>query len=277
MQDDSLHAHRSRELGRFLRHRRSRLQPHDVGLTPGAGKRRVAGLRREEVATLAGVGVKWYTMLENGAAEGVSAATLERVARALLLGEDETAYLHNLVGLHLDEMPNDCVPDLFRGTLHAIEWAPAYVCTAQWMVLDWNRAMSVVWNIEPPGGAPFNLVRRMFTDPAMRALHGDRFTEFASRLVAMVRVGAGRLATDPVYRDLYADLQDDQLFSTAWDSYAVASPFSSFPSRIVSPKVGEFVYEALSLLDGNNEGYSIVVQVPDDSSAARLRAALAET
>src|SRR5271166_5345655 len=79
---------RDSELSRFLKERRSRLHPVDVGL-PATGRRRVAGLRREEVAALAGIGVSWYTSLENGDAAGVSEATLKTVAEALRLSESE--------------------------------------------------------------------------------------------------------------------------------------------------------------------------------------------
>ncbi len=274
MRDESVNAKRRRELGRFLRSRRARLRPHDVGLPPGAGHRRVTGLRREEVAALAGVGVTWYTMLEKGTADGVSPSTLDAIARALYLTNDETGYLHNLIDPSIDETPADRVTPLARGAIKAIALAPAYICTAQWNVLLWNPVMSLVWSIEPPGGPPFNIVRRMFSDVRMRSLHGDAFADFARRLVAMVRVGAGRLVDDPVYGRLYADLRDDPVFAAAWDTYDVAAPFGSFRTRIISPAVGEFVYEALSLPVPGDAGQSIVVQVPDEVSADRLHAAL---
>jgi len=252
------------------------VRPQDVGLVPGSGHRRVSGLRREEVAVLAGVGVRWYTMLENGKADGVSAVTLDAIARALLLTADETGYLHNLADPSMDETPDDRVAPLALGAFAAIEWAPAYICTAQWTVLVWNRAMTLVWDIEPPGSEPFNIVRRTFADARMRALHGEDFPKFARRLVAMVRAGAGRLVDDPVYRALHTDLREDPIFAAAWDTYDVAAPFGSHRTRIVSPAVGEFVYEALSLPLLGDAGHSIVVQVPDNLSLDRLRAALGD-
>lgn len=276
MSEDTINAERRRELGLFLCSRRARLRPADVGLSHGTGHRRVVGLRREEVAVLAGVGARWYTMLENGTANGVSAATLDGVARALLLTNDEADYIHNLADQSMEEPPKNVAAPLVLAALAAIELAPAYVCTAQWMVLDWNYAMTVVWNIEPPGAQPFNIVRRMFADDHMRSLHGNDFADFARQLVAMVRVGAGILVNDPVYRDLYTDLHQDPIFAAAWDNYDVAAPFGSFRTRIVSPAVGEFIYEVLSLPLRGDAGQSIVIQVPEKHSADRLRAALAE-
>lgn len=105
---------RRHELGRFLRDRRNRVRPSDVGLPEGA-RRRVAGLRREEVATLAGVGVTWYTMLENGSAAGVSAATLSAIAGALQLNADEIAYLHRLAEERVVEQPQPQPGEITRG------------------------------------------------------------------------------------------------------------------------------------------------------------------
>lgn len=275
MSEGSVNAERRRELGRFLGNRRARVRPQDVALDPGSGHRRVPGLRREEVAVLAGVGVRWYTMLENGTADGVSVRTLDAIARALLLTDDEAGYIRSLADPSMDETPDDRVAPLALGALAAIEWAPAYICTAQWIVQAWNRAMTLVWDIEPPGGSPFNIVRRMFADDRMRAVHGDNFENFARRLVAMVRVGAGRLVDDPVYRGLQADLREDPIFAAAWDAYDVAAPFGSHRTRIMSPAVGEFVYEALSLPLLGDAGQSIVIQVPDNVSADRLGVALA--
>jgi transcriptional regulator with XRE-family HTH domain len=265
---------RQLELGRFLRDRRARLQPGDVGL-PQKGRRRVAGLRREEVATLAGVGLTWYTMLENGTAARVSSATLGAIASALHLSPAETEYLTFLADGHATlPAPRPQADRLTLGALESVAWAPAYVCTSQWTVLAWNDAMSLVWGIEAPGGAPFNIVSRMFRDPAIRAMHGARFEPFARSLVAMVRSGAGRRIEDPAYRQLREELRDDPVFESAWEAYDVAAPSGSIPTLVDSAAVGEFAYEALTLLMPGDSGHSIVVQVPDADSAARLRTAL---
>jgi transcriptional regulator with XRE-family HTH domain len=106
---------------------------------PEGGHRRVAGLRREEVASLAGVGVTWYTMLENGSAERPSLETLESIARALRMSEAETRYLQRLAE---DRGPSDVreyAAPLTLGALEAIAWAPAYICMMRWDVLAWNE------------------------------------------------------------------------------------------------------------------------------------------
>ena len=257
------------ELGHFLRDRRGRIRPEDVGLPTGP-RRRVSGLRREEVATLAGVGVTWYTMLENGTADGVSRSTLDAVARALRLSGDETAYLRALVDPSGSGTPRERPSSLLTAALVAITGAPAYIATTQWDVLAWNGAMALVWNIEPPGSAPFNIVRRMFNDPAMRAAHGNRFPAFARALVAMVRAGNARRLDDPVYQALHDDLIEDDVFAAAWDAYTVAPPGGPLRTTIDSPNVGEFTYEALTMLCHDESGHALVMQVPDAESGRRL-------
>ncbi len=264
---------RRQELGRFLRDRRSRVRPSDVGLPEGA-RRRVSGLRREEVATLAGVGVTWYTMLKNGSAAGVSAATLSAIAGALQFTADETAYLYRLAEERIVDQPRAEPGSITRSALAAIEWAPAYVCTSQWTVLAWNRAMSLVWGIEPPGGEPFNIVARMFSDPAVRAMHGERFSGFARALVAMVRSATASRLEDREYRRMCDDLRRDPLFAAAWDTYDVATPMGSISTVVESAAIGTFSYQALTLEIPDDDGHWIVMQVPDAPSAARLRAAL---
>jgi len=223
---------------------------------------------------LAGVGVTWYTMLENGSADGVSGATLEAIASALRLDASEADYLRRLADARESVPPHAHADELTLGALSAIEWAPAYICTSQWTALAWNRAMSLVWNLEEPGAAPFNIAVRMFTDPRMRALHGSRFEQFAAGLVAMLRSGAGQRSDDPAYHRIYEALCEDPVFSAAWNAYTIATPLGSIATTIDSPAIGLFVYNALTLPVPGDAGHSIVVQVPDVPSAERLRAAL---
>jgi transcriptional regulator with XRE-family HTH domain len=257
------------ELARFLRDRRARLRPEQVGLPSGV-RRRVPGLRREEVATLAGVGVTWYTLLESGAEINVSASTLEAICGALRLSADESTFARNLaLGAAAAAVPDEAPDPLALRTIEALAW-PAYICTSQWNVPAWNPAFARVWGIESSGGPPFNIVRRMWS-PELRALHGDRFPAFAARLAAMVRAGTARRFDDPDYQALYADLSEDPVFGEAWRTFDVAAPLGSHVTTIDSPAVGRFTYEALTLPIPQAAEQSIVVQVPDAESARRLK------
>ena len=164
---------RVRELSRFLKERRARIRPADVGL-PASGRRRVAGLRREEVASLAGIGVSWYTSLENGEATGVSEATLTTVAEALRLSESEREYLLALAGLsQVTERPSVSEP-LIVATLRAIAF-PAYIINATWDILEYNEAFRRVWAIRHDE-EHFNAVDRLFLQAETRKMHGPHLT-----------------------------------------------------------------------------------------------------
>jgi len=269
-------AERRRELGRFLRDRRSRLKPGDVGL-PDIGRRRVLGLRREEVASLAGMGVTWYTILESGAASGASSDILSTLARALRLDDDETAYLYRLADKREGSTPQGTVDADLVGVLSAIEHVPAYIITSLWSVLAWNAAMTLVWNIEAPGAAPFNLVRRTFTDPAMRAMHGERFETFARGLVAMVRSGTSAWLEQAEYRQLCDEMRADAVFARAWDAYDIAAPVEASDIVVTSAAAGIFRYRAVTLDAPGDDGNWLVVQIPDEDSKGCLRQALLAT
>jgi transcriptional regulator with XRE-family HTH domain len=169
---------RRTELRLFLRDRRSRVKPADVGLPAGA-RRRVPGLRREEVAALAGVGLTWYTMFENGTAPGVSNDLVERVADALRLTAGERMHLHSIATRTALAWPEESADPLLSEALRGWIDAPAYVVTYSWDVVDWNAAYAFVWDIEPPGSVPFNLILRFFSQTRMQAVAGASWPTIA--------------------------------------------------------------------------------------------------
>jgi transcriptional regulator with XRE-family HTH domain len=248
------------ELRRFLKERRARLQPRDVGMPP-IGRRRVRGLRREEVASLAGIGVSWYTALENGDARGVSEATLNAVAGALRLSDSERQYLLALAGPTPVPRDDGIPGPLVFETLHAIAF-PAYVITRDWTVLDCNRAFRRVWAIRE-GEVPFNAVERLFFDPAAQAMHGERFEQNVRPVLAMLRSSYGRHLTVAL-RGLRLRIESDDVLSAIWNEYEIAGPLLPNACTIESP-VGTFRYEALTL-PAPTDPHGIVVHVPDAAS-----------
>ena len=253
------------ELRRFLKERRARVRPSDVGL-PASGRRRVPGLRREEVASLAGIGVSWYTTLENGDARGVSETTLLAVATALRLSESERQYLLALAmpkrsAASLAPEPDENV----LATLRAIAF-PAYVISATWNVLAFNDAFRRVWAIGAHEAA-FNAVERMFLDRAARALHGERFTANVAPVLAMLQSSAGRQPHATELQRLCERVVEDPDLRSIWEAYEITSPLLSNACTIESP-IGTFHYETLTL--PISESQAIVVQVPDEPSRERL-------
>jgi transcriptional regulator with XRE-family HTH domain len=267
------HTRRS-EVRTFLRGRRARVRPEDVGL-PAGNRRRVPGLRREEVAALAGVGVTWYTMFENGTAEHVSREVVDSVARALRLDDSEREHLRRLAGGDTSTSGSTAVDPLVQAALDDWITAPAYVSTAGWDVIAWNEAFALVWGVSPPGGAPFNMVLRHFGDPAASTLHGERWEAFARSLVAMMRVGYATRHDDPRFAEVMDTLRRDPNFVALWERQEVLDPLATTAAEIDSPGVGRFAYRVLNLMLPAM-GQALIVQVPETESAARLDAALSQ-
>jgi len=253
---------RFQELSRFLKARRERITPADVGL-PATSRRRVPGLRREEVASLAGIGVSWYTALENGDAHGVSEATLIAVADALRLTDSERHYLYTLAGRSEDRDEVAAPSPMLVETMHAIGF-PAYIISANWDVLECNAAFRRVWALHRRDVLPFNAVERLFMDPAARKMHGEHFEANIRPVIAMLRSSQGRRPFSDSLRKLCERLVTDDAIKKIWDEYEVVAPFVSNGATIDSP-IGRFRYETLTLpVPGKSHG--IVIQVPDSES-----------
>ena len=176
-------------LGTYLKERRARLDPAAFGFP--AERRRTPGLRREEVAQRAHISTTWYTWLEQGRGGAPSSDVLDRVARALMLTDVEREHVF-LLGLgrppEARYEKNDGVTPRLQHVLDALDPSPAFIKTATWDVIAWNRAAAVM--LMDPGSLPpeqRNLLRVMFLDPRARAWHDD--WESMARLV----VGAFRL------------------------------------------------------------------------------------
>lgn len=212
---------RDTELGAFLRNHRERLTPADVGLPPGR-RRRTPGLRREEVAQLAGLSATWVTWLEQGRPVAMSARALTSLAQALRLSRAERAYLFALAGKpepRQDAEP--AVPPALLASVQAIA-APAYLLDRQWTALAWNAAAAelfVGWLDE--AASEKNLLRAMFLSAPLQALVED-WPHRAARLVAEFRVHSLRHAEDPPTRALVEQLMaDSPAFANAWRSQDV--------------------------------------------------------
>jgi transcriptional regulator with XRE-family HTH domain len=195
------------ELSRFLRSRRARVRPEEVGLSAG-GRRRTPGLRREEVALLADVGVSWYTWLEQGRDIHVSEPLLERLARALRLTPTERAHLFELAHGRPAARPV-ISPGTVSGTLQRVIDAhpfPALVSTRRWDVLAWNEPAVILYGdfgllpIEQRNG-----LWSMFMNPERRA-RMPGWENDARRAVAGFRLDAARAAERTEFDALAAEL-----------------------------------------------------------------------
>jgi transcriptional regulator with XRE-family HTH domain len=229
------------ELAGFLRSRRERVQPGDVGLERGA-RRRTPGLRREEVARLAGMSVDYYARLEQARGPRPSRQVLAALSRALRLSDDERAHLHYLSGEPPGPPPGPS-REVRAGVLHLLERlddTPVFVLDAKYDVLAWNAlaaALITDFSALPPSDR--NVIWRFFTDPAARSRHDEEGGwRFARESVADLRAAAARYPDDPGIRRLVTRLlANSPEFVELWAGHEVRVRRSA-RKRLNHPAVG---------------------------------------
>lgn len=207
-------AERRHELGAFLRARRERTTPSDVGL-PGSPRRRTPGLRREELAALAGISTTWYTFLEQGRDVRASHQVLTAVADALQLDEPERAHLFAITadGVAPVEDLEFLAPDVAAMPAR-LQPDPAYVTGSSYDLLAWNAAAADLFPGAMDAPAP-NLARWIFTDPAAHEVLPD-WTDVAQGILARLRANAGRHPGSPRFHRLEQQLRAASAEADAW-------------------------------------------------------------
>jgi transcriptional regulator with XRE-family HTH domain len=263
------------ELAAFLRARRDALTPADVGLPEGRS-RRTKGLRREEIAMLAGVSVTWYTWLEQGRPINASVDVVSALARALRLDDAER---HHLLALatRTPREPVEVVehaPDALVRLITSMEPAPAYVLGPRWEFLAWNRPQSLLYpTIDRLADEDRNLLWVIFAEPAARQLVADWATQ-ARRIMAEFRSGTAGLGDDAAVTELTGRLLGTSPEFAEWWPQLDVAQFQTRLRRYLHPRAGELVFEYQQLTPSEWPGLRVVCQlpVPGDDSAARLAA-----
>ncbi len=269
---------RRQELGAFLRKRRGELVRSDHHLPP-VGRSRLIGLRREEIAYLAGVSVTWYTWLEQGRDIHPSRQVLDSVARTMGLTAAERDYLLSLSGLApaptVDLTPIVAPPHLQR-LLAAQGDSPAFAVSADWTIAGWNRAYELLYpNVATVPAADRNLLLLIFTDPAVRALLPD-WDVTSRHFLAEYRAEAGPMLGHPAHVALVSRLfEQSPEFQAAWNDHQVER-FASRERRFHHP-AGELIFEHHRLIPSDLPDLHVVVYVPviESGTAQRMRQLLA--
>jgi transcriptional regulator with XRE-family HTH domain len=256
------------ELSEFLKSRRARISPATVGL-PNGRRRRTPGLRREEVADLAGVGPTWYTWLEQGRDIRVSDEVLTAIARALQLEPAERAHLFRLAG-HTPPAPEpatDTISPRLRRVLDAWNPYPAHITGRRRDVLAWNRASEAIngWSQLPDDRR--NLVWFMFMVPSARELLVEWEKE-AALTVAALRAEAGRDLSEPDYRELIADLlENSPEFAAIWARQDVRGRREGL-MRFRHPERGRFDLEFTSFQVAEQPSLRLALYTPADDAGS---------
>ena len=238
---------RLKELADFLRTRRAKLTPAQVGLPPGL-RRRVPGLRREEVAELAEISVTWYTWLEQARSVKVSCDALLRIAQALKLDRHEQEHLFLLTGQSPPppSLAQEPVTESIRQVLKSLEPNPAYLVDLRWNLLAWNQAaISVFGDFSLFPSSECNLMWLAFTNSAMKELFVN-WSEFARCLLVNYRADYAQNASDRSWSELATTLQKvSPQFSQWWKSHDVARPHEV--QELNHPIVGKLVLDSVTL------------------------------
>jgi transcriptional regulator with XRE-family HTH domain len=266
---------RREHLAQFLKARRDALTPTDVGLPEGRS-RRTKGLRREEVALLAGVSVTWYTWLEQGRPINASVDVLDALARTLRLSEAEHQHLLTLAtrpsGQHIPE--SEPAPDALVRLIASMDPAPAYVLGPRWEFLAWNRAQSHLYPmIDHLADEDRNLLWVMFAEPTARALVAD-WPEQSHRILAEFRAGTAEFRTDPAVIALVQRLTDVSAEFAEWWPQLDVAQFETRVRHYRHPRAGDLAFEYQQLTPSEWPSLKVVCQLPlpGDDSAERLAA-----
>ncbi|HKU98633.1 MAG TPA: helix-turn-helix transcriptional regulator [Vineibacter sp.] len=263
------------ELSEFLRFRREQLTPGDVGL-PSGRRRRAKGLRREEVAALAGVGITWYTWLEQGREIGVSAAVLDNIARVLKLDSVDRCHLFLLA--HQRPPPTaggvwGTVSPLVQRVMDDLVLRPAYVINLRWDVVAWNRAADLLFAFSARDNP--NLLRMLFADPDLRR-RAPQWLRDAPRLLADFRRDFASAPNDAAMGVLIGELEQVSSEFRAWwrrqDSDGCTKGLAEVEIQGVGP-VG-FEHERLVVDEDRHLRLVVYAALPGSPGAAALEDSL---
>lgn len=261
------------DLGAFLRAHRAALTPAAAGLV-GTERRRVPGLRREELAQLAGVSVDYYVRLEQGRGAHPSAGVLDALARALQLDETAAAHMHTLVSAPIVRRrarPERLRPEVQR-VLEALMPAPAFVLGRRMDVLGWNAmAARLIGDFDHMPPEARNLVRHAVLDPSARALYVE-WEKVAQGAVSALRMAAAHYPDDPQLASLVGELSvHSERFRHWWADDRLHGKSSGL-RRLAHPIVGplELAFETFALAADPDLQMVVYTAEPGSQSATAL-------
>jgi transcriptional regulator with XRE-family HTH domain len=266
------------ELADLLRSRRHRLTPADVGL-PAGTRRRTAGLRREEVAQLAGVSATYYTFLEQGRDVRPSRQVVTALASALRLSSAERAHLFQLAGIAVtaeDQAQAETVAPVVSTLVGRLDPFPAYLKGRRWDVLAANRAARALftdWSARDPGDR--NQIWWMFTDPEARKVY-VHWEKEASDMLGRFRAAAGRRPDDPDFTELIERLHQASPEVRSWWPRHDVAPVGSGTKHLHHPALGDVAFQHAVLQVADHPEQHLVYFTTDEVPVSKLTALAAE-
>ncbi|MHC8314705.1 helix-turn-helix transcriptional regulator [Pseudomonas sp. LB3P31] len=258
------------ELAAFLRSRRERISPEQAGL-PTTGRRRTPGLRREEVAALAGVGLTWYTWLEQGREIGVSPAFLDSLCRVLKLDAMERRHLYLLIYQRApaEQAQTWCVvPKVIHRLMADMPLRPAYVLNLRWDVLAWNAAGDKLFNFSAKPPEQRNLLWRLFTDEHMRSLLCP-WKQQTKQMLCSFRRDFAHASKQSDVAELVRSLEKVSAeFKQWWNRQDIHGPCQGI-THLAIPSFGNITFEHASLTIDADRHLHLVYYAPSLEEAAQ--------
>ncbi|TCO72177.1 helix-turn-helix transcriptional regulator [Marinisporobacter balticus] len=256
--------YRYKELADFLKTRRSKILPSQVGL-PSMSRRRTPGLRREEVAQLAGIGLTWYTWLEQGRPIHVSSSVLESLSRVLLLDKHERKHLYFLANQSLSaDVPKhqSVVTPSLQHVLDSLVLCPSLITDQRWNVIAWNKESCLLFgDFEEMNARERNIVWAMFTDIKYKQLFSD-WNLYAKRLLGSFRSSCGQYIEDSWLAQFVNDLKIQSTeFNSWWPLHDVESSSEKY-KLLNHPTAGRLEFEVNNFDVSNNMALKLIVHVP---------------
>lgn len=256
--------YRQKELGDFLKTRRAKISPSQVGLPVGL-RRRTPGLRREEVASLAGIGITWYTWLEQGRPIQVSSQVLESLSRVLMLEEQEIIHLYTLA----QQTPPTAVPasieavnPMLQHVLDSLTLSPSIILDGRWNILAWNKAASAIFldysRIEV---SKRNSLHIMFTNKTYKCLFPN-WEFLAKGMLARFRAACSKFIDDPWLVEMVNHLRaESREFNEWWHLHHVESEQEIYKT-IQHPTLGVLSFEHTSFLVCDDTQLKMTINTP---------------
>lgn len=253
------------ELASFLRSRREQISPEEVGI-PRGNRRRTPGLRRSEVAMLAGMSLEWYTYLEQGRPIQVSPEVLGSLARVLYLNADERRHLFTLAHLYdPSEMirPVASVSTAIQNLLDQMDTTPAYILDERMNVVAWNEAFRVVYgDYQDKNESQRNLVWITFVSPDFRRLKGEHWEKAALHCLAQFRAGYGQNMEDVWWKEQIMELSlISNEFKEMWNRQEVL--YAPDGHKVIyHPIEGKMVFEYLAFQAIDSPDLQMMLNIP---------------
>ncbi len=269
----TIEPNRYTELGEFLKARRNKIKPEQIGISVGA-RRRTPGLRREEVAQLAGIGLTWYTWLEQGREINVSDAILDSLSRVFLLTDEERSHLYALANKSLPKQVetyqpvNDRVLNFFEKL--DLLCCPAFITDSHWNLVKWNKYATIVFgDFSQLPAYEQNTIYLMFCNQEYMSLF-EQWELHAKEMLARFHATFARHITDPWFSEFIKDMKSKSDFFASWWALYDVNSMTNIVKKITHPTLGKLIFDFVSFDIFDNQNLNLLVYNPDNKTSVFL-------